>query len=383
MPSRTLVLDSNQSGNVLGSFWTEESNVESQKLDLNAMWTVRDILQRKYIHTEKLNGRTMSYGAVKGMVMALDDPYTEYMTPDETVEFNESLNSELEGIGAELTMRDDILTVVNTIKGSPAEKAGLLPDDMVLLIEDEMTADMDLFEAIGKIRGEKGSTVTLTVIRGKEGAPFDLEIVRDTITVESVVYEEHSPGIWHVEVNQFSDDTKIEFIRAMNDIKSKSPKGIVLDLRFNGGGYLNGAVDILSAFIRGEKEVVKIEYREDKLNETLKTDGAPQFPELPLVVLINRGSASASEIVAAAIQDLKRGVIMGETSYGKGTVQEVDPLQDGSSLRFTIAHWLSPLGNSVNEVGVVPDREIKFTDEDFEELYDRQLEEAVKYLQEL
>ncbi len=378
MSSQSFSIDSQNSSNVLGATWDE--NAPSQTMDLKSMWTARDILQKKYIHTDKLDGQTMSYGAAKGMVMALDDPYTEYMTPDETSEFNDSLNSELEGIGAELTMRDDLLTVVNTIKGSPAEKAGLKPDDIVLMIDGTVTADMTLIEAIGHIRGEKGSAVDLTVIRGEDLKPLEVEIVRDTITVESVVYDEHSTGIWHVEVNQFSDDTKMEFIRAINDIKSKSPKGLILDLRFNGGGYLNGATDVLSSFIRGEQEIVSIEYRDEKLNEVLKTDGAPQFPELPLVVLVNRGSASASEIVAAAIQDLKRGIVMGETTYGKGTVQEVDPLADGSSLRFTIANWFSPSGASVSEVGIVPDREVLFTDEDFETLYDRQLEEAVKYL---
>jgi carboxyl-terminal processing protease len=140
-------------------------------------------------------------------------------------------------------------------------------------------------------------------------------------------------------------------------------------------------VDVLSGFIRGEKRVVSIEYRDKKMNEKLKTSGNAQFPDLPLVVLVNRGSASASEIVAAAIQDLKRGVIMGETSYGKGTVQEVDPLPDGSSLRFTIARWLSPDGRDINKTGVVPDRKVELTEDDFTKKYDRQLEEAVKYLQ--
>jgi carboxyl-terminal processing protease len=201
--------------------------------------------------------------------------------------------------------------------------------------------------------------------------------------VESVRSKEVEKGIWHVEINQFSDDTRMEFNRIINEIKLKNPKGIILDLRFNGGGYLEGAVDILSAFIRGEKEVVSIEYREAKNNEKLKTSGNAQFPDLPLIVLINKGSASASEIVAAAIQDLKRGLLMGETSYGKGTVQEVDPLPDGSSLRFTIAKWITPSGRSINKVGLTPDREVVPQKEDYEKKFDRQLDEAVKYLRTL
>jgi carboxyl-terminal processing protease len=383
LPTHSLSVDpASNISSVLNSGWQASSSV-NQQLDLKTLWSVKSILEEKYLQEDSLDAETMSYGAVRGMVAALNDPYTEFMDPRDTQDFNESLNSELEGIGAEMTIRDQMLTVINTVKGSPAEKAGLKPDDIVIQIDDQLTLDMPLLDAIKLIRGPKDSEVVLTVIREDREDPFELTIKRDTITLESVIFTEKKPGIWHVEVNSFSDDTKLEFIRAMNEIKQKSPKGIVLDLRYNGGGYLNGAVDILSAFIRGETKVVSIEYRDDKLNENLLTDGAPQFPDLPLVVLINRGSASSSEIVAAAIQDLKRGLIMGETSYGKGTVQEVDPLPDGSSLRFTIARWLSPQGRDINESGVEPDRVVEFTEEDYENEYDRQLEEAVKYLYDL
>jgi carboxyl-terminal processing protease len=382
MPTHSLVNEpAGNTTNILGGLTTKDQ--PSQDISLKTFWQVRDILQKKYIHTEKLDGQAMSYGAVKGMVEALDDPYTEFMDPQDTLDFNESLNSELEGIGAEMTVRDQLLLVVSVLKGSPAEKEGLLPDDVILQIDGLPVSDLSLYDAIKKIRGKKGTTVVLTVIRKDKTDPFEIKITRDTITVESVMSEEVSPGIWHVSLNQFSDDTKMEFNRILNEIKLKNPKGIILDLRFNGGGYLDGAVDILSGFIRGEKQVVSIDYRDDKSDEKLKTSGNPQFPDLPLVVLINKGSASASEIVAAAIQDLKRGLLMGETSYGKGTVQEVDPLPDGSSLRFTIARWLSPNGRDINKKGVVPDREVLFKDEDYDKKFDRQLDEAVKYLKTL
>ncbi len=380
LPTHSLVLESDNVTNVLGEIGGDKV---SSEISLKTFWMVRDLLQKKYIHTEKMDGQAMSYGAVKGMVSALDDPYSEFMDPQETIDFNESLNSELEGIGAEMTVRDQLLTVVAVVKGSPAEKTGLLPDDVVLGIDGQNTADLSLFDAINKIRGKKGTTVKLSVIRKNKTDPFELTITRDTITVESVSSEETKPGIWYVSVNQFSDDTKMEFNRTMNEIKLKNPKAMILDLRFNGGGYLDGAVDILSAFIRGEKQVVSIDYRDQKSDEKLKTSGKAQFPELPLVVLINHGSASASEIVAAAVQDLKRGILMGETSYGKGTVQEVDPLPDGSSLRFTIARWLSPEGRDINEKGIVPDRIVELQDKDYDNKFDRQLDEAVKYLQTL
>jgi carboxyl-terminal processing protease len=218
------------------------------------------------------------------------------------------------------------------------------------------------------------------LLRAGKDAPFDVKITRDTITVASVTYDEVEKGIWHLSVNQFSDGTKMEFNKAINAIKLKNPKGIILDLRWDGGGYLTGAVDVLSAFFKGEKQVVSIEYKDPKQNEKLKTDGSAAFPDLPLVVLVNKGSASASEIVAAAIQDLKRGVIMGTVSYGKGTVQEVDPLPDGSSLRYTIAKWNAPTGRNINGTGITPDILVEPKDEDLANKFDRQLDEAVKYL---
>lgn len=383
MPVHTLSVNTGSgAGSVLGGLLGQENQLK-EDLNLKTMWMVKDILEKKYIHVENLDGDKLSYGAVKGMVSALDDPYTEFMDPEETNEFNESLNAELEGIGAELTVHNQVLTVVSTVKDSPAQKAGLLSDDVILQIDGEMVADMTLYEAVKKIQGKKGTTVKLTVLRKDKDEPFEMEVVRDKITVESVTSEEVETGIWHVAINQFSDDTKMEFNRTINEIKLKNPKGLILDLRYNGGGYLAGSVDILSAFIRGEKEVVSIEYRDERDNEKMYTSGNAQLPDVPLVVLINRGSASASEIVAAAIQDFKRGLLMGETSYGKGTVQEVDPLPDGSSLRFTIAKWISPNGRNVNDVGIAPDREVLPKDEDYDQKFDRQLDEAVKYLKNL
>lgn len=381
LPTHSLSVTSGTNpGSILG---VGQDNQLKADLNLKTMGLVKNILQKKYIHVNDLDIEKLSQGAVKGMVSALDDPYSEFMTPEETEQFNESLNAELEGIGAELTVRDQLLSVISTIKDSPAQKAGLLPDDVIVKINEEIVADMTLYQAVKKIQGKKGTEVKLTLLRKDQKAPLELKIIRDTITVESVRSKEVEKGIWHVEINQFSDDTRMEFNKTMNEIKLKNPKGIILDLRFNGGGYLEGAVDILSAFIRGEKEVVSIEYREVKNNEKLKTSGNAQFPDLPLIVLINKGSASASEIVAAAIQDLKRGLLMGETSYGKGTVQEVDPLPDGSSLRFTIAKWMAPSGRSINKVGLTPDREVVPLKEDYEKKFDRQLDEAVKYLRNL
>lgn len=379
LPTHSLTVSGGEKTSVLGGFLGNNAN-NSADLNLTTMWQVRNLLKDKYSHVENLKDQEMAWGAIRGMVAALNDPYTQYMDPTETKDFNDSLNDQLEGIGAELTVRDGVLVVVSTLKDSPAHKAGLIPDDIIYKIDGSETPEMTLYDAIKKIRGTKGTSVTLTLLRKGKDKPFDTKIIRDTITVESVTYEEVEKGIWHLSINQFSDDTKMEFNKAINEIKLKNPKGIILDLRWNGGGYLNGAVDILSAFFTGEKQVVSIEYKDQSSNEKLKTDGSAAFPDLPIVVLINKGSASASEIVAAAVQDLKRGVVMGITSYGKGTVQEVDPLPDGSSLRFTIAKWNTPNGRNIEKKGVDPDVVVEPKEEDVEKKFDRQLDEAVKYL---
>lgn len=382
LPDHSLnVTGKNNATSVLGGFLNGGDKKED--LDLKMMWMVKGILQERYIHTESLDAQKLAYGAVKGMVAALNDPYTEYMDPTDTVDFNHSLNSQLEGIGAELTVRDQFLTVVSTLDDSPARKAGLLPDDVVLKIDGLEAQQMSLYEAINKIRGEKDTEVTLTIIRKNEAKPLEIKIKREDIKIKSVTSKELESNIWLVTVNQFSDDTKTEYERILGEIKLKNPKGIILDLRFNGGGYLYGAIDVVSPFIRGEKQLVSIEYRDSKNNEKLKTSGKDIFANLPLVVLINEGSASASEIVAAAFKDMKRALIMGEKSYGKGTVQEVDPLPDGSSLRYTIAKWYSPSGKSIDHEGIEPDQVVEITKEDIENKFDRQLDEATKYLKAL
>jgi carboxyl-terminal processing protease len=351
--------------------------------DLSLFWKIWGQLGDQYVDETKINHQSMVYGAIKGMVSALDDPYTVFMTPDETKDFDSSLNGTLQGIGAELTVKDQALVVVSPIKNSPAEKAGILPGDIVYKIDGNLTNEMSLFDAISKIRGPKGSKVTLTLIRKSKDKPFDLAITRDEINIESVSMEDKGDGVYYVAINQFSDNTKQEFDSAVQKILLKDPKGIVLDLRFNGGGYLDSAVGILSDFLKGKKEAVVIKKRDHKEDETLYVTGDASLGSVPLVVLVNKGSASSSEIVAGAIQDHKRGLIMGEQTFGKGSVQEVDKMPDGSSLRITIAKWYTPNGRSISEVGITPDRIVPFTEADAAAHKDPQMDEAVKYLKQL
>jgi len=349
-------------------------------VQMNIFWEVWGRLANKYVDENKLDAKKMVYGATKGMAAALGDPYTVYMDPEESKQFDQSLNDILEGIGCELTVKDSVLVVVSPLRGSPAEKAGLQSGDLVYKIDGALTSEMTVFEAISKIRGPKGTVVTLMIVREGKNEPLEVKIIRDTVNIESVKYEDKGDGIFYFAIHLFSDNTQQEFDKAIAEMLQKSPKGLILDLRFNGGGYLTTAVDVLSVFIKGKQDVLSIRQRDLKANESLAVSGDPKLPNLPLVVLINEGSASASEIVAGAIQDLKRGVLIGEKSFGKGSVQEVGKFSDGSSLRYTIAKWYTPLGRSITEVGIIPDIAVVNDEKDVAEGKDAQLDAAIEYL---
>lgn len=354
----------------------------AQDVDLNLFWLIWKMLDEQYVDADTITDENKIYGAIQGLVDSYGDPYTTFMDPAESGEFKNSIEGKLEGIGAELVKEEGNLVIVTPLKNSPAEKAGLKAGDIILKVEAEFTADMTMFEAIMKIRGEKGTTVKLTVLRTGVEKPFEVSIVRDSIDIDSVTMEKLDGGIVYLSVNQFNDKTNDQFGKAISELILDEPKGLIVDLRFNGGGYLDIAVELLSYLLPSETPVVLIR---DKEGEEVKklANGNPKLLKVPLVVLVNEGSASASEIVAGAIADQKRGVIMGTVTFGKGTVQEVADFADGSSMRFTIAKWFTPNGRSVNKVGLTPDIIVEVLDEDAEKNYDRQKEEAAKYLRDL
>ncbi len=361
-----------------------EDDVSSNDIDidLELYWTVLDQLDNYYVDEVALDEQNMLYGSIKGLVNSLEDPYTVFMTPEESENFNASLEGTLEGIGAELTVEGHNLVIVSPLRDSPAERAGLLPGDIIFMIEGELASEMTLFDAIMSIRGEKGTTVILTIIRDNLDGPFDVSIVRDTINIESVTVEKLDENIVYLSVNQFNDKTNENFGKAVSEMILDEPDGLIVDLRFNGGGYLDIAIDLLSYLLPAGTEAVIVKQRGEEDNIML-TDGNPKILHVPLVVLINAGSASASEIVAGAIQDHERGIIMGTQSFGKGTVQEVDSFFDGSSIRMTIAKWFTPDGRDIDDVGLIPDIIVEITDEDVENEYDSQKEEAIQYLMNL
>jgi len=345
---------------------------------LDGIWR---LLDQFYIKPEELKVQPMLFGAATGMVNAIGDRYTLFMTPKRNTDFQQSLQGKLEGIGAELTMKDEKIVVVAPLKGSPALRAGLEPDDVITAVDGTDIAGETLAQVVQRIRGKRGTKVTLTLVREEEPEPFDLSITRDVITVPSVegeLIETESGSIGYITINQFGEATARELETVQRDLLKEELRGIILDVRFNGGGYLERAVEMVSLFMQQGK-VVSVARREGE-PEHHYVNGRPLDSETPLVVLINEGSASASEILAGALKDAGRATIIGKPSYGKGTIQEVFELPGGSSIRITTARWLTPNGTDLSEEGISPDIEVERTKEQMQEGEDPQLDAAVNLI---
>jgi carboxyl-terminal processing protease len=351
-----------------------------QEVDITLLWSVWRLLQQHYIAPDDLTANTMVYGAVMGLVDSIGDPYTLFMTPKDTKTFDDAMSGTLEGIGAQLDLSNGNVTVVAPIKGSPAEKAGLLAKDIIIKVNDTDTTGMHLEDVVSLIRGPKGTQVTLTVERADAPQPVIITVTRDAIhipSVESSTVKTPKGTVGVVAVNQFGDATIAEVTKAIGSLPA-TMDGFVLDLRFNGGGYLDGATDLVSMFLKSGS-VVTVE-RRGVPAETQKVTGRTLLSDTPMAVLINGGSASASEITAGALKDNKRATIVGTQSFGKGTVQEIIDLPGGSSLRVTVAKWLTPSGHDLGKTGIVPDIVIDRTAEEYRAGKDPQLDAAVTWL---
>ena len=348
--------------------------------DISLLWDVWRLLLSHYIYPQDLRTDVQLYGAVSGLVDSIGDPYTLFMTPRENVDFRQALSGDLQGIGAELSMIEGRVTVVTPLKGSPAEKAGLRPDDVIMTVDGEPVEGKTLNEVVRIIRGEKGTRVELGVLRSEERDLRIFPLVRDEIHIPSVESRlEKTPGgtIAVVSLNQFGEDSPFEVASAISTAVAEGASGVVLDLRYNGGGYLEGAVEIASLFFGDVRRIVSVQHS-DGLLDHHETSGRALVPDLPLAVLINEGSASASEILAGALQDEGRATIVGMKSFGKGTVQEVIDLPGGSSLRVTTARWITPDGRDLGKQGITPDIEVDLTQEDVDAQRDPQMEAALR-----
>jgi len=349
----------------------------STPLDFNLYWQVWDSLKENYVDRNKVTDQELFYGSLKGMAQSTGDPYTVFMDPKEAKELSDDLAGTFEGIGAELGMRNDIATIIAPLDGMPAQKAGLRAGDKLYAVDGKSTIGLDINTIVKQIRGPKDTKVTLTIIRGKE-KPRDIAITRSVIIVKSIKTEMRSDGILVIRVSNFNDDTESLFKEAVNLALTKNPKGIILDLRNNPGGYLDTAVSMASEWI-AEGPIVAEQFNGNKRNE-YPSDGSGRLQNFPTVVLVNGGSASASEILAGALRDYKKATLVGEKTFGKGSVQSIDSLVNGAALKITIAKWLTPAGDYIHDKGLDPTIVVPLTAAEAEKNLDPQFNKALEIL---
>ncbi len=358
---------------------SETGNVPSDwKPSFNVFWEAWNYVHQDF-YKVPIDDQALVSGTTDGMVDSLGDPHTGFTDARTAAISRTDLQGSFEGIGATVEMREGRLTVVAPITGSPAEKAGILPGDVVIEVDGTVIQGMDITQAISLIRGPKGSTVKLKVQRAKQ-APFDVSIVRDTIRTTFVTSRMiEGTSIAYVRLNDFGATAPEELRVALTALNAQKPQALVFDVRRNPGGYLNVAVDIASQFLKSGQTVL-IEKDKNGNAQQLRAKSGGLATDIPMVLLIDGGSASASEILAAALKDYKRATIIGVKSYGKGSVQNVHTLSDKSELRVTIAHFFSPLDQEINDVGISPDVEVKITDDDVAKKLDPQLDKAIEIL---
>ncbi len=348
----------------------------AEDVDFKQFWDVWNFVKEAY-HQQPVSDKNLYYGALKGVLSGLGDPYSVYFDPEEAEEFASNLEGSFSGIGAEIGIREEKLVVVAPLPESPAQNAGLLPGDWILEIDGKETTGMSVEKAVTLIRGEKGTEVVLTISRDGFESAEEVKIVRNKIVIDSVKWKLDEEGIMRISISTFNHETPELFSDAIQEILTSDVQGIVLDLRSNPGGLLTTAIDIASAWV-GYKPVVIEKTKDDA--RTFNGVLAPRLDDIPTVVLVNGGSASASEIVSGALQDYGEATIVGTQTFGKGSVQDYRELEDGSAIKITTATWYTPKGRSINETGISPDVVVDYTVEQFKEGVDPQLEKALELL---
>ena len=373
---------------------TPQISANREEVDFSEFWHAWNTTEGKYVNIDKVKRQDMVYGAISGMVKALGDPYSVFFNPEESKIFKSAIEGEFEGVGMEIGIRKEILTVVAPLKNSPAERAGIRAGDKILKIDDKITPDLSVEEAVKLIRGPKGTKVKLTIARNGEEESRVIEIERDVIkipiigteTKEVVVQknggktEKDLGDIFVIRLYNFSENSPENFRRALREMIEKNRGKLIIDLRNNPGGFLEAAVDMASWFLPQGDIVVTENYGGRGENKIHRSRGYNIFKNLPMVVLVNQGSASASEILAGALKDHGKAKLIGEKTFGKGSVQEFLPLTADTSIKITVAKWLTPNGYSISEGGLAPDIEIKPTKEDIAAERDPVMEKAIEIL---
>ncbi len=363
---------------VVGLIHKENTEILADTADFEPFWKAWQLVKEKYPGAEKTNNQDHIYGAIKGLLASFGDPYTMFFTPEESKMFESEIAGEFGGIGAEMGQKDGVLTIVAPLKDTPASKAGLLAGDKIVKINDTLSADMSVDKAIDLIRGEPGTTVTLTIVRDSLSQPKVVPIVRAKITIPTVDTEKHAEkGVFVIKLYSFSAQSPELFRRALQEFADSGYTKLVLDLRNNPGGYLDAAVSMAGWFLPAGDVVVKEIGKTDKDVTVHKSAGPGVFKDkIKMVVLVNNGSASASEILAGALSEHGVATLIGTQTFGKGSVQELMKLTSDTSIKITIAKWYTPNGVSISDSGLTPKVKLE---PNKDELHDTQLEQAINY----
>jgi len=347
--------------------------------DFSLFWEAVDVIKNKYVDIKNVKDQNLLYGAINGVVGALEDPYSEFFNPGDAKKFNEDITGSFGGIGAELGIRNGQLVIVAPLKGNPAEAVGLKAGDKILGIDDVATSELTLDGAVKLIRGEPDTEVRLLIFRDGWKEAKEFKITRQIIIVPTLDWEMKSDNIAYIALHNFNANVPYLFYRAAFEALIGGADGIVLDLRNNPGGFLEVANDLASWFLKRGDVIVKEQFTSGK-EKNFRADGNSALAKIPTVIIVNNGSASASEILAGALRDNRGVKLIGEKTFGKGSVQEIQKLKDGSAIKVSIAAWLTPNGEAINKKGLAPDMEIGLTDENAVKKQDPQLDKAIEVL---
>ena len=361
----------------------QQANEQFAATDFNLFWDVWSRLEEKFADKTKIDRQKLVYGAISGLVRAVKDPYTEFFPPAESQQFQQDIRGSFGGIGAEIGIKKGIVTVIAPLKGNPAERAGIKAGDKIFKVDDTLTGDLNLDEAVRLIRGSPGTKVRLTIMRDSFDRTREFAITREIIKVRIVDTEVMPDGIFVIKLHHFTENAAEEFRRAVQEFLDSHSQKLILDLRNNPGGYLTVATDIGSWFAAPGEIIARERYGDGK-EDLYRSSGYQILKKVPAVVLVNEGSASASEIVAGALRDLNGTKLIGAKTFGKGSVQEVINLSGGSSLKVTIAKWLTPNGAEIDGKGLEPDIKVEIPeDKELKKGEDPVMEKAVEVLRRL
>ncbi len=367
----------------------KETPTDLADTDFSPFWKAWNTIDEKYPGADKITNQERVYGAIAGLMHSLKDPYSVFFDPEETKSFEEQISGNFSGVGMEVGMKDEILTVIAPLKDTPAERAGIKSGDKILKINNTSTSGVSVEKAIQLIRGEKGTEVTLTILHSGDQKSQDIKIIRDTINAPTLDTELRPDGIFVITLYSFSANSASLFRDALKEFAMAKGDKLVLDLRGNPGGYLDSAVYMSSWFLPEGKVIVTEDYGGDQTPEVFRSKGYELIrnrtedvlgDQLKFVILIDGGSASASEIVGGAMQDHKKAILVGDQSFGKGSVQQVIDMTKDTILKITIAKWLTPNGTSISKLGLTPDYVVKFVKDAKDPKKDNQMDKAVQLL---